>query len=171
MPINLLILKSAARTTLICLFCCLTGNWGMLAIFQTKMENDEMQQHHNMPMNQENNLSMFSTIGLAMLTGLLFSIIFVSISLTYQNNQPWKAAFKLALNMSFISMLLMMAIEYLVRFIMQPPNTNIMQVMHSLNYFDGAKASLITVIAVTSGYLVALAYNYYTYKTKGVSCH
>lgn len=171
MPTNFLIFKSAARTTLICLISCLTGNWGALAIFQINMENDGMPQHHNMPMGDANNISMFSTIGLAMLSGLLISILFVCISLKYQNKQTWKAAFSLAINMSFISMILMMVLEYTVRFMLQPPNTNIMQVIHSLNYFDGAKASLISVAAITSGYLASLSYNYYMLKTRGISCH
>ena len=171
MAINWLILKNAVRTTFICLISCLMGNWGTLAIVQTQMRNKQMHHTINIPMSESKYLSMFSTIGLAMLSGLLISILFVCISLKYQNKQTWNDAFLIALNMSFISMLLMMALEYAVRFMLQAPNTNIMQVIHSLNYFDGTKATLITLAAIASGYLASLSYNYYKLKTTGISCH
>ncbi len=143
MPVGFIILKNAARTTLICLISCLTGNWGMLAISQTRMNNTPMLHHTDkaMQMSEELNLSMISIISLYMLSGLVISILFVAISLKYQNQQSWKGAFKIALNMSFFSMLLMMITEYGIRFIMQPPNTSIMNVIHSLNYFDGPLSS------------------------------
>ena len=72
--------------------------------------------------------------------------------------------------MSIFSMLLMMVIEYLIRFLLQP-NENIMQTMHSLDYFKDIKSSLISIVVLISAFLVVMPYNYYKLKKTGKPCH
>jgi len=67
-------------------------------------------------------------------------------------------------------MLLMMVTEYIVRFILQP-SENIMQTMHSLDYFKDAKSSLISIVVRISASLAVMPYNYYKLKKKGKACH
>lgn len=161
------LLKRAAGSTILCLGSCIIGNWGVLALLQVKKQ-PEME--HNMPMPDSHYMGMISTIVLAMFVGLLICTFLVAVFLKYQTQQTWKDAIKLSLNMSFISMVLMMITEYVVRFILQP-GADIMSIIHSLDYFKDNKAALISITALSASYLAALFYNYYRLKKYGKSCH
>ena len=171
---NINYLKKASVTTLTCLFSCTLGNWGILALFQlshNSMKHTAVQ--HELMMNMTTTASqtqMFYTIALAMLSGLIISILFVGLIIKYQLKATWAIAYKAALGMSIFSMLLMMVTEYLVRFLLQP-NENIMQTMHSLDYFKDIKSSLISIVVLISAFLVVMPYNYYKLKKTGKACH
>ena len=67
-------------------------------------------------------------------------------------------------------MLIMMAVEYLVRFLLQP-NNEIMTAMRSLDYFKDTRSVLITIAVLASGFIASLPYNYYKLKKTGKACH
>ena len=171
---NINYLKKASFTTITCLFSCTLGNWGVLALFQFSHNSiKHTAAQHELIMSMTTTASqtqMYYTIALAMLSGLIISILFVGILIKYQLKATWAIAYKAALGMSVFSMLLMMAAEYIVRFILQP-NANIMQTMHSLDYFKDIKSSLISIAVLISAFLAVIPYNYYKLKKTGKACH
>ncbi len=172
--LNLPCSKKSVLTTVMCLFSCTVGNWGVLAIFQLSHNSIRhgAVQHEEMTnmVTTSSQIQMYYVIALAMLSGLIISVIFVGIIIKYQLKATWAIAYKAALGMSIFSMLLIMLTEYFVRFSLQP-NENIMQTMHSLDYFKDTKSSIISIIVLMSALFIVIPYNYYKLKKTGKACH
>jgi uncharacterized protein YacL len=134
----------------------------MLAIFQKRIESNPMthSNHLEQQINNMHNTEILFTILFSMFIGLVIAMVVVAFSLKFQTDQSWKSALMLALNMSFVSMILTMVAEYGVRYIAAPFD-NIMNVIHSLNYFSDPTQALISILALSNGYIIALLYNYY----------
>jgi hypothetical protein len=169
-----LCLKKSIVTTLTCLFGCTSGNWATLAFFQAKDMQAMGAGHNGMVMDMHvaaphHQLNMYYMIGVAMLVGFATCVIVVAAITKYQLPISWKGAFITAVNMSFISMLLM-ATEYAVRIILQP-HSNIMAAMHSLDYFRDTKSTAISLLALAAAFSAVLPYNYYKLKKTGKACH
>ena len=130
--------KRARLNTLWCLLGCSIGDFGTIFYFQ----------------NIDHNWETAEIMGLAIINGLLTSIILETIILL--NQMSFKVALKTALGMSFISML---GMEF------------------SMNLTDwiltgGALLTWWVVpIMLISGFLTPLPYNYWRLKKYNVSCH
>lgn len=130
--------KRARINTLWCLLGCSIGDFGTIFYFQ----------------NIDHNWETAEIMGLAIINGLLTSIILETIILLKQ--MSFKVALKTALGMSFISML---GMEF------------------SMNLTDwiltgGALLTWWVVpIMLISGFLTPLPYNYWRLKKYNVSCH
>ena len=130
--------ERARTNTLWCLLGCSIGDFGTIFYFQ----------------NIDHNWETAEIMGLAIINGLLTSIILETIILL--NQMSFKVALKTALGMSFISML---GMEF------------------SMNLTDwiltgGALLTWWVVpIMLISGFLTPLPYNYWRLKKYNVSCH
>ncbi|MBL6649386.1 MAG: DUF4396 domain-containing protein [Flavobacteriaceae bacterium] len=130
--------KRAKINTLWCLAGCSIGDFGTIFYFQ----------------NVDNNWDTFEIMGLAMINGLLTSIILETIILLKQ--MSFKIALKTALGMSFISMLSMEL---------------------SMNLTDWALTGgamltwWVVPIMLVTGFITPLPYNYWRLKKYNVSCH
>ena len=130
--------KRARINTLWCLLGCSIGDFGTIFYFQ----------------NIDHNWETAEIMGLAILNGLLTSIILETIILLKQ--MSFKVALKTALGMSFISMLGMELSMNLTDWILT----------------GGALLTWWVVpIMLISGFLTPLPYNYWRLKKYNVSCH
>ena len=130
--------KRARVNTLWCLLGCSIGDFGTIFYFQ----------------NTDHNWETAEIMGLAIINGLLTSIILETIILLKQMN--FKVALKTALGMSFISMLGMELSMNLTDWILT----------------GGALLTWWVVpIMLISGFLTPLPYNYWRLKKYNVSCH
>ena len=130
--------KRARINTLWCLLGCSIGDFGTIFYFQ----------------NIDHNWETAEIIGLAIINGLLTSIILETIILLKQ--MSFKVALKTALGMSFISMLGMELSMNLTDWILT----------------GGALLTWWVVpIMLISGFLTPLPYNYWRLKKYNVSCH
>ena len=130
--------KRARINTLWCLLGCSIGDFGTIFYFQ----------------NTDHNWETAEIMGLAIINGLLTSIILETIILLKQMN--FKVALKTALGMSFISMLGMELSMNLTDWILT----------------GGALLTWWVVpIMLISGFLTPLPYNYWRLKKYNVSCH
>jgi copper chaperone CopZ len=137
--------KRAGKNTLNCLIGCSIGDFGMIIFLQTYY-------HH---------FNMYLMMGLAMLTGLMTSIILETILLRINEKFAWWNALKIAFGMSFLSMLAMELAENCTDLLLtggQIPVTDA--------FYWVALA-----IAVFAGFIVPLPYNYYKLKKHGKACH
>ena len=130
--------KKSSINTLWCLIGCSIGDLGTIFYFQ----------------NIDHNWETAEIMGLAIINGLLTSIILETIILLNQMN--FKVALKTALGMSFISMLGMELSMNLTDWILT----------------GGALLTWWVVpIMLISGFLTPLPYNYWRLKKYNVSCH
>ena len=130
--------KRARINTLWCLLGCSIGDFGTIFYFQ----------------NIDHNWETAEIMGLAIINGLLTSIILETIILLKQ--MSFKVALKTALGMSFISMLGMELSMNLTDWILT----------------GGALLTWWVVpIMLISGFLTPLPYNYWRLKKYNVSCH
>ena len=130
--------KRSAKNTLWCLLGCSIGDFGTILYFQLNSIN----------------WSTFSIMTLAIINGLITSIILETIILSRQ--MTIKIAFQTALTMSFISML---AMEI---------------AMNSVDWLILGEAKLvwwIVPIMLLVGFLTPWPYNYYRLKKYNISCH
>ena len=130
--------KVSSKNTLWCLLGCSIGDFGTILFFQLSSIN----------------LATFLIMTLAIINGLITSIILETIILLKQ--MTFKKAFNTALGMSFISMITMEV------------------VMNSVDWYlvGGAKLNLwIIPIMLISGFLSALPYNYWRLKKYNINCH
>ena len=137
--------KSASLNTLNCLIGCSIGDFGMIIFMQTHYPE----------------VNIWLTMGLAMIAGLITSIILETILLKIKEKFNWAAALKTAFSMSFLSMLGMELAENLTDYFLTGGN-----VPTSDPFYWGALA-----IALGAGFLVPLPYNYYKLKKHGKACH
>ncbi len=132
--------KKSAKNTAVCLIGCSIGDNLTILFFQW------MGLH----------MAMWLIMGLAMLMGLITSIVLETIILSKQ--MPMKSAIQIAFGMSFISMLMMEAFADV---------TSI--------FLAGGNRLMLTWWSILPswfmGYLSAWIYNYYKIKKYGKSCH
>ena len=130
--------KKASINTLWCLLGCSIGDFGTIFYFQTV----------------EHSLLTWQIMGLAITNGLLTSILLETLILFRQMN--FREAFKVAIGMSFISMIAMEA------------SMNIIDVILT----GGAKLTWWVIpIMLLAGFITPLPYNYYRLKKWGHGCH
>ena len=130
--------KKASINTLWCLLGCSIGDFGTIFYFQTV----------------EHSLLTWQIMGLAITNGLLTSILLETFILFRQMNL--REAFKVAIGMSFISMIAMEA------------SMNIIDVILT----GGAKLNWWVIpIMLFVGFITPLPYNYYRLKKWGHGCH
>jgi copper chaperone CopZ len=140
-----LIWINAGKNTLNCLIGCSLGDFGMIIYLQTYY-------HH---------FNMYLMMALAMLTGLITSIILETILLKVNEKFAWISALQTAVGMSFLSMLAMELAENATDLLLtggQVPITDIF-------YWVALAISLL------AGFIVPLPYNYYKLKKYGKACH
>jgi len=130
--------KKASVNTLWCLLGCSIGDFGTIFYFQSI----------------EHSLLTWQIMGLAITNGLLTSILLETFILFRQMNL--KEAFKVAIGMSFISMIAMEA------------SMNVIDVLLT----GGAKLTWWVIpIMLLVGFITPLPYNYYRLKKWGYGCH
>ena len=130
--------KKASSNTLWCLLGCSIGDFGTIFYFQSV----------------EHSLLTWQIMGLAITNGLLTSILLETFILFRQMNL--REAFKVAIGMSFISMIAMEA------------SMNIIDVILT----GGAKLTWWVIpIMLFVGFITPLPYNYFRLKKWGHGCH
>ena len=137
--------RIAARNTLNCLIGCMIGDLAMIVYLQAY--------HPQLPM--------MITMGLAMVAGLVTSILFESAILHWRERFQWREALKMAFSMSFLSMLGMELAANATDFMLTGG-----RVPFSDPFYWTALA-----VSVTAGFLAPLPYNYWTFKRHGQACH
>ena len=128
----------ASYNTMWCLIGCSIGDFGTIFYFQ----------------NIDHSLSIYTVMLLAIINGLITSIILETIILSRQ--MTIKIAFQTALTMSFISMVAMEV------------------AMNSVDWLILGEAKLvwwIIPIMLLAGFLTPWPYNYYRLKKFNISCH
>lgn len=130
--------KKASTNTLWCLLGCSIGDFGTILYFQTV----------------EHSFLTWQIMGLAIANGLLTSILLETIILSRQ--MILKEAFKVAIGMSFISMIAM------------EMSMNLIDILLT----GGAKLTWWVIpIMLFVGFITPLPYNYYRLKKWGYGCH
>ncbi len=130
--------KKSSVNTLWCLLGCSLGDFGTILYFQ----------------NIEHALSTWEVMTLAIMNGLITSILLETFILSKQ--MILKEAFKVAIGMSFISMIAMEASMNIIDFMLT----------------GGAKLNWwIIPIMLFVGFITPLPYNYYRLKKWGYGCH
>lgn len=137
--------KVASRNTLNCLIGCSIGDFSVIIY---------MQAYHP-------HVSMWLTMGLAMVAGLITSILFESAMLRFREGFAWRRAFVTAFSMSFLSMLGMELAANLTNYLL----TGGKVATHHPFYWTALGVSLV------AGFLAPLPYNYWQFKKHGKSCH
>ena len=129
--------KKAKKNTLWCLLGCSIGDFGTILYFQ----------------NIEHSWSNFEVMGLAIVNGLITSVILETIILSFQISL--KKAFQTAIGMSFISMISMEVAMNLVDYLMT----------------GGAKVNLQVIpFMLIAGFITPWPYNYWRLKKIGKGC-
>ena len=130
--------SKASVNTLWCLLGCSIGDFGTIFYFQ----------------NIEYNLTTWQVLSLAIVNGLITSILLETFILSRQ--MILKEAFKVAIGMSFISMIAMEV------------SMNLIDVLLT----GGAKLTWWVIpIMLFAGFITPLPYNYYRLKKWGYGCH
>ena len=130
--------KKASTNTLWCLLGCSIGDFGTILYFQTV----------------EHSFLTWQIMGLAIANGLLTSMLLETIILSRQ--MILKEAFKVAIGMSFISMIAM------------EMSMNLIDILLT----GGAKLTWWVIpIMLFLGFITPLPYNYYRLKKWGYGCH
>jgi len=137
--------KKASRNTLNCLIGCSIGDFGMIIYIQAN--------HPETPI--------FLMMGLAMISGLITSIILETILLKIKEGFDWYGALNMAFSMSFISMVGMELAENTTDYFLTGGT-----VLSSDPRYWGALG-----ISLIAGFLAPLPYNYYKFKKYSKSCH
>lgn len=137
--------RKAARNTLNCLIGCMIGDVAVIVGFQAF--------YPTAPMSL--------TMPLAMIAGLVTSVLFESAMLRWREGFAWRAAFTTAFSMSFLSMLAMEAAANATDFMLTGG-----RVALSDPFYWKALA-----ISVAAGFLAPLPYNYWRFKRHGQACH
>ncbi|MCS7012870.1 MAG: DUF4396 domain-containing protein [Chloroherpetonaceae bacterium] len=137
--------RRAALNTLNCLIGCSIGDFGFLIYAQASSLR----------------WSMWMIMGVAMLCGLLTSVMMETVLLKLREKFDWKTAFQTALSMSFLSMLAMELAENLTDYAL----TGGMAVPSEPFFWIALLLSLL------AGFLVPLPYNYFKLRKYNKSCH
>ncbi len=137
--------KKASFNTFNCLVGCSIGDFGMIIFLQ-----------HFYP-----ETPMITQMILAIIAGLLTSIALETTILHYREKLVWNASFKMAIGMSFLSMVAMEIAMNATDFMI----TGGKMALSNPNYW------LAFIPAAVVGFLVPLPYNYYQLKKHNKSCH
>jgi hypothetical protein len=135
----------ASRNTLNCLIGCSIGDFGMIIFLQSFYPATPI----------------VAMMLLAMMTGLVTSILLETTILKIKERFNWKDAFKMAFTMSFVSMLGMELTENITDFLLTGGRVP----LTDLWYWVALCISLV------AGFLAPLPYNYYKFRKHGNSCH
>ena len=137
--------RVASRNTLNCLIGCMIGDISMIIYLQAY--------HPHLPM--------MITMGLAMIAGLITSVLFESVLLRWREGFGWRAAFQMAFSMSFLSMLGMELAANATDFMLTGGRVPVTD-----PFYWTALA-----LSVGAGFLAPLPYNYWKFKKHGRTCH
>ncbi len=137
--------KRASRNTLNCLVGCSIGDFGAIIYLQ-----------YTQP-----NWPLWQVMALAIVAGLLSSILLETVLLQYYEKISLGAAFKMALGMSMLSMLGMELAMNITDFMVTGGQAN----------FSSPAYWLAILLAMLAGFFVPLPYNYYKLKKHNKSCH
>ena len=102
---------------------------------------------------------------LSLIVSFIISFVYILLSNIIFNQMNYKVAVKNSYNTSFISIVIMMSISYLLMFLMQPNHS--IQTMK----VDFSTTLVIMLISMVIGFLVALPINYYILRKTGKACH
>jgi hypothetical protein len=137
--------RLAARNTLNCLIGCMIGDFAMVIYMQAR--------HPEAPM--------ALTMGLAMVAGLVTSVLFESCLLKLKEGFRWGAAVRMAFSMSFLSMLGMELAANATDFALTGGRVPLDD-----PFYWAALA-----ISLVAGFVAPLPYNYWKFKRHGRACH
>jgi len=137
--------KKAAQNTLNCLIGCSIGDFGTLIWFQAYSPATPI----------------LKVMPLAMLMGLITSIILETFILKFKEGFNWTQGFKTAFSMSFLSMLAMEFAENATDYLLTGGTVPISEPFYWVALG----------LALIAGFLVPLPYNYYKIAKYGKSCH
>jgi cation transport ATPase len=137
--------KRASFNTLSCLLGCSIGDFLMLIYLQV---------YHP-------HISMWWQMVLAIAAGLLTSIALETILMRYREKFNWKAAFTMAISMSFLSMVAMEIAMNGTDFMITGGKAQLGSISYWLAFIPAAVA----------GFLTPLPYNYYQLKKYNRACH
>lgn len=137
--------KRASFNTLNCLIGCSIGDFGMIIYLQAFYPNT----------------SMLWQMILAIIAGLMTSILLETIILKTKEHFSWPFAFKTALGMSLISMI---GMEIAM-------NTSDFIITGGKAAFDDPMYWIALLIALVAGFIAPLPYNYYKLKKFNQACH
>jgi len=135
----------ASQNTLNCLIGCSIGDFAVIIYTQA---------YHP-------HLSMAVTMGLAMVAGLITSMLFESFMLKWKEGFGWRAAVTTAFSMSSLSML---GMEFAAN------ATDFMLTGGRVPFGDPFYWTALT-ISLGAGFLAPLPYNYWKFKRHGRACH
>ena len=135
---------SASKNTSICLVGCSIGDFGTIIYFQ-----------YFYPQ-----ITLWIVMSLAILNGLITSVILETLILHFKENFNLKKSLKVAISMSFISMIFMELVMNIVDFSITKGTTS----------FDNPIYWIGIIISMIFGFLAPLPYNYYKLKKFNKSC-
>jgi cation transport ATPase len=137
--------KRASFNTLSCLLGCSIGDFLMLIYLQV---------YHP-------HISMWWQMALATVAGLFTSIALETMLMRYREKFNWQAAFRMAISMSFLSMVAMEIAMNATDFMITGGRAQ----LGSIGYW------LAFIPAAVAGFLTPLPYNYYQLKKHNRACH
>jgi len=135
----------ASLNTFNCLIGCSIGDFGMIIYLQA---------YHPQS-------SMATQMILAVITGLISSVLFETVLLRWHEKFSWKLALQTAISMSFISMV---AMELVM-------NTTDFMITGGKAAFGNPLYWTALLVAMAAGFLAPLPYNYYKLKKYNKACH
>ena len=102
---------------------------------------------------------------ISILASFIISFVFILLWNILFNKTNYKMAKEISYHTSFISIIIMMTVSYLIMFLLQPNHS-----AHNMKiYFSNTLA--IMLISMGIGFLVALPVNYYILHKTGKACH
>lgn len=134
----------ASRNTFYCLIGCSIGDFATIILAQIHFPQAPI----------------LPVMGLAMLNGLLTSVLMETTILHFKEKFSWGLGLKMAFSMSFLSMLVMELAENATDYFL----TNGMVPVSDPWYW------ISLLIALAAGFFVPLPYNYYKFKKHGGTC-
>lgn len=137
--------NKASFNTFNCLVGCSIGDFGMIIFLQAFYPHTPM----------------WLQMLLAIIAGLLTSIMLETTLLYLKEKLVWKAALKMALSMSFISMVAMEVVMNATDFMITGGKAQLSDVRYWLAFIPAALA----------GFLAPLPYNYFKLKKYNQACH
>jgi copper chaperone CopZ len=137
--------RRAAFNTLNCLIGCSVGDFAMILFLQRFYPST----------------SMTAQMILAVVAGLITSVLFETMLLRTREKFEWPAAFQTALSMSFISMV---AMEVVMNF------TDFM-ITGGKAAFDNPLYWTALIVSMVAGFIAPMPYNYYKLKKYNRACH
>lgn len=136
--------KKASKNTFVCLIGCSIGDFGTIIFFQ----------------HFYSQVSLFIVMILAIINGLITSVILETAILFFKENFNFKNSLKTAISMSFISMVFMELVMTLTDFFITKGTTP----------FNDPIFYVAILISMLFGFLAPLPYNYYKLKKFNQGC-